>query len=74
MKPSFDLLTTVEQGGCSAKIPAQLLDKILKEIPSTVSENLLIGKDTRDDASVWKINDENAFVGCSNIRRLAYEL
>lgn len=58
----FDLLTTVEQGGCSAKIPAQLLDKILKEIPFSHSENLIVGNESHDDALVYKISDDVAII------------
>lgn len=62
MKNSFDLLTTVEQGGCSAKLPAQLLEGILKDIPFIDSENLLVGNKTRDDALVWKLSNEIAII------------
>ncbi|MBU0765404.1 MAG: selenide, water dikinase SelD [Bacteroidetes bacterium] len=62
MKTSFDLLTTVEQGGCSAKLPAQLLYSILKDIPAFVSENLIVGNETHDDAFVWKLDEETALV------------
>lgn len=58
----FDLLSTVEQGGCSAKIPAQLLDKILKEIPFSFSENLIVGNESHDDALVYKISDDVAII------------
>lgn len=59
---SFDLLTTVESGGCSAKLPAGELNELLKTIPMKTSEKLLVGADTHDDASVWKINDETAII------------
>lgn len=62
MKTSFDLLSSVEQGGCSAKIPAHLLKGILKDIPQSVSGNLLVGAETHDDAAVWKINDDTAII------------
>ncbi len=59
---SFDLLSTVEQGGCSAKLPAQLLDNILKDIPFMDSENLLVGAENHDDALVYKLNEETAII------------
>jgi selenide,water dikinase len=62
MSHSFDLLTTVEQGGCSAKLPAQLLDKILKKFPSDFHQNLLVGLNTSDDAAVWKIDQNIAII------------
>jgi len=58
----FDLLSTVEQGGCSAKLPAQLLDSILKDIPVSYSENLIVGTETNDDASVYKIREDLAII------------
>jgi len=62
MKVNFDLLTTVEQGGCSAKIPAHLLDKMLSKIPILKNENLLVGTETHDDGAVWKISDDKALI------------
>lgn len=66
MKSQFDLLSTVEQGGCSAKFPAQLLDKILKDIPIIKKEQLLVGTDTHDDAAVWKVDDNTAIISTTD--------
>ena len=57
-----DLLKFVEQGGCSAKIPAKQLEDILKYIPAVSDPNILVGIDTHDDAGVYKINDDLAIV------------
>ena len=54
----FDLLTTVEAGGCSAKLPAGLLNKVLGDIPRIKHPNLLVDIDTHDDAGVYKIRDD----------------
>lgn len=62
MSDTFDLLSLVEQGGCSAKLPAHLLQQIIHQIPKLSSENLLVGTDTSDDAAVWKINSETALI------------
>jgi len=62
MKNKFDLLTTVEQGGCSAKLPAQMLDKILRDMPFQKHESLLVGAETCDDAAVWKLDEETALI------------
>ncbi len=62
MKGSFDLLSTVETGGCSAKLPARMLDTILRDIPFEKPEALLVGAETSDDAAVWKIDDETAII------------
>ncbi len=59
---SYDLLTTVEQGGCSAKIPAGELSRLLASIPMKVDPNLLVGTDTHDDAGVYKINEDTALI------------
>ena len=60
----FDLLQTVEYGGCSAKISAELLEKVLNDIKTNLTLNpaVLVGNDTHDDAAVYKINDEQAII------------
>jgi selenide,water dikinase len=58
----FDLLSTVEYGGCSAKLPAKELSKALADLPKTKNANLLVDIDTHDDAGVYKINDEIALI------------
>lgn len=58
----IDLLTTVESGGCSAKLPAAALDAMLRGLPFREDENLLVGNETRDDAAVYRINKETALV------------
>ncbi len=54
----FDLLTTVETGGCSAKISASQLKNILSDLPKNSDKRLLVGVDTHDDAGVFKLTDE----------------
>ncbi len=61
MKP-FDLLTTIEYGGCSAKLPAKELDQALAGLPKTPHPNLLVDTETHDDAGVYKINEEVALI------------
>ncbi|HNW89397.1 MAG TPA: selenide, water dikinase SelD [Bacteroidales bacterium] len=58
----FDLLSTVEEGGCSAKLPAAELSKALQGLPSSQHPNLLVKIETHDDAGVYKINDELALI------------
>jgi len=58
----FDLLSTVEQGGCSAKLPAVELNKVLKDLPSMEDENLVVDIDTHDDAGVYMIRDDYALI------------
>lgn len=59
---SFDLLTTVENGGCSAKIPAAILEKTLLNLIRVKDPNILVDIDTHDDAGVYKINNDLALI------------
>ncbi|MBE0661702.1 MAG: selenide, water dikinase SelD [Bacteroidales bacterium] len=58
----YDLLSTVEYGGCSAKLPAAALSQALAGLPATPHPNLLVDIETHDDAGVYKINDELALI------------
>lgn len=58
----FDLLSTVEQGGCMAKLPADLLKDLIEKLPRTNDPRLLVGVDTSDDAGVYKLTDEIALI------------
>ncbi|MBU8921414.1 MAG: selenide, water dikinase SelD [Bacteroidales bacterium] len=59
---SFDLLTTVEYGGCSAKLPARKLSRILDSLPRPEHPDLLVGIDTSDDAGVYRISADLALI------------
>lgn len=48
--------------GCGAKVGAGVLAKLLEDIEVLDDQNLLVGFDKSDDASVYKINDEQAIV------------
>jgi selenide,water dikinase len=58
----FDLLTTVETGGCSSKIPPRQLEELLSSLPLPVDPNILVDIATHDDAGVYKISDDLALV------------
>ena len=60
--PSFDLLTTVEQGGCSAKLPPDVLFSALDRLSVPSDPNLLVGIGTGDDAGVYRLTDEIALI------------
>jgi len=62
MAKKFDLLSTVEYGGCSSKLPAGLLSQVLSKFPVATDPNLLVDVDTHDDAGVYKINDDTALI------------
>jgi len=58
----YDLLGTVENGGCSAKLPAAKLNEALKDLPIIKCDKLLVDIDTHDDAGVYKISDDIALI------------
>jgi selenide, water dikinase len=58
----FDLLTTCDIGGCSAKLPAAGLERALEGLTATPHPNLLVGTETHDDAGVFRISDELALI------------
>ncbi|MEG1587263.1 MAG: selenide, water dikinase SelD [Bacteroidales bacterium] len=58
----FDLLSTVEYGGCSAKLSPDKLSGILGEIPLLKNANILVDIETHDDAGVYRLNDETALI------------
>jgi len=50
-------------GGCTAKLGAGVLSRILDRLPKgPVDPNLLIGYDSKDDAAVYKLTDNLALV------------
>lgn len=51
-----------KSGGCSAKLGAKKLSHILEKIDSFKDENVLVGFDSRDDAAVYQIDENHAFV------------
>ncbi len=62
MTKKFDLLSTIEYGGCSSKLPAGLLSEALKDLPVALDPNLLVDVDTHDDAGVYRINQDTALI------------
>ena len=58
----YDLLSNVSSGGCSAKLAAGRLNELLKKLPQSFNNNLIIGNDNSDDAAVYRINSETALI------------
>ncbi len=58
----IDLLKFTENGGCSAKLPAAELEKVLSHFPKINNKNLIVDIDTQDDAAVYKINEDQAII------------
>lgn len=48
--------------GCACKLRPQVLEKVLQELPVPVDPNILVGRETSDDAAVYRIDDEHALV------------
>lgn len=59
---SFDLLTTVEYGGCSAKLAPGRLAEVLKDLRQPAHPDLLVDITTHDDAGVVRIDDATALI------------
>lgn len=58
----FDLLETVEYGGCSAKLAPSELAEALQGLSTVDDPRLLVDISTHDDAGVWKLSDDTALV------------
>lgn len=59
---TFDLLSTVQYGGCSAKIPQEKLTALLSDLPLVKNANILVDIEHHDDAGVYKINQDTALI------------
>lgn len=62
MKCDIKMTKLASCGGCGAKVGAGMLSQILQGIPTHRDPNLLVGYDTSDDASVYKISDDLVLV------------
>jgi selenide,water dikinase len=62
MAETFDLLSTVEYGGCSAKLAPGRLAEVLKDLRQPAHPDLLVDITTHDDAGVLRIDDETALI------------
>ena len=50
-------------GGCTAKLGAGALSRVLSKLPKAAYDpNLLVGYDSKDDAAVYKLTEDVAFV------------
>ncbi|HMS65208.1 MAG TPA: selenide, water dikinase SelD [Ignavibacteria bacterium] len=56
------LTQMVTSAGCAAKIFPHILSEALKGIDWKTNENVLVGFEGKDDAGVYKINDELALI------------
>jgi len=58
----FDLLSTVEYGGCSAKLAPSRLEGLLAGLLSQTDPNVLVDTSTHDDAGVYQLDDQTALI------------
>lgn len=56
------LTQLTKASGWAGKIGPDILAQVLRHLPKTVDENLIVGLDTADDAAVYKINDDLAII------------
>ena len=61
-RSTFDLMTTVEYGGCSAKLAPKELSELLGSIPLLKDKNIMVDIESHDDAGVYRLNDETAII------------
>ena len=58
-----DKIIFCKGGGCTAKLGAGVLSRVLERLPKGPEDpNLLIGYDSKDDAAVYKVTDDVAIV------------
>lgn len=62
MEQEVKLTKLAKCAGCGAKVGAGVLAKLLSDIKVRTDENLLVGFDKSDDASVYKLSDDLALV------------
>jgi selenide,water dikinase len=54
-------------GGCGCKISPGVLADLLRDVPATgVFADLLVGRETADDAAVYRLSDEQAIVATTD--------
>jgi len=65
---SVPRLTSLSHGGgCGCKIAPGVLEDLLRELPQPAPfADLLVGRETSDDAAVYRINDEHAIVATTD--------
>ncbi len=51
------LATTVEAGGCSAKLDPKTLESVLRSVELPRNDKLIVGAETHDDAGVYRLED-----------------
>ncbi len=58
-----DKIVFCKGGGCTAKLGAGILERVLERLPRGPEDpDLLIGYDSKDDAAVYRVSDDTAIV------------
>ncbi len=66
-EPHPPLTSLAHGGGCGCKLAPAVLRSILSEAPAPgVFADLLVGRETSDDAAVWRLNDQQALVATTD--------
>ncbi len=67
MPPTVKMTEYSHGAGCGCKISPSTLDVILKsQLPKFVDESLLVGNDSRDDAAVYDIGNEQGIISTTD--------
>ena len=56
------LTELTKTSGWAGKIGPDILAQVLRHLPETIDERLLVGLDTADDAAVYKVNKDLAII------------
>lgn len=59
---TYHLTEYAHGAGCGCKIAPQVLDSILQSNTIFADQNLLVGNESKDDAAVYRINNEEAII------------
>ena len=57
-----DRMILCKGGGCTAKLGQRVLSRVLGSLPAFEDDNLLVGFDSSDDASVYRLTDDIAMI------------
>ncbi|PNS09488.1 selenide, water dikinase SelD [Solilutibacter silvestris] len=61
------LTSLAHGGGCGCKIAPGVLSELLRDVPLfPASTDLLVGRETSDDAAVYRLNDDQAIVATTD--------
>jgi selenide,water dikinase len=62
MAVDVELTSLAHGAGCGCKLPAAALLPIVRDLPRTTDERVLVGSDTADDAAVFQLSEDLALI------------